>query len=66
VNIARAFAQQAQIDEAVNDLKPALGSDVVTLRGPLAGKQLACGLETGRAIPVCSGGRCESRAPRMR
>ena len=32
MNIARAFAQQAQLDEAVNDLKPALDSDVVTLR----------------------------------
>jgi hypothetical protein len=32
VNIARAFAQQAQLDEAVGNLKPALGSDVVTLR----------------------------------
>jgi hypothetical protein len=32
VNIARAFVQQAQLDEAVGNLKPALGSDVVTLR----------------------------------
>ena len=30
--IARAFTQQAQLDEAVGDLKPALGGDVVTLR----------------------------------
>jgi hypothetical protein len=32
VNIARAFVQQAQLDEAVGNLKPGLGSDVVTLR----------------------------------
>jgi hypothetical protein len=32
VNIARAFVQQTQLDEAVSDLKPGLGSDVVTLR----------------------------------
>jgi len=32
VNIARAFAQQAQLDEAINALKPTLGPDVVRLR----------------------------------
>ena len=32
MNIARAFVQQAQLDEAVGNLKPELGSDVVTLR----------------------------------
>ena len=32
MNIARAFVQQAQLDEAVGNLKPTLGSDVVTLR----------------------------------
>jgi hypothetical protein len=32
VYVARAFAQQAQLDEAINDLKPALGPDVVRLR----------------------------------
>ena len=32
MNIARAFVQQTQLDEAVGNLKPALGSDVVTLR----------------------------------
>jgi hypothetical protein len=32
VYIARAFAQRDQIDEAVNDLIPALGPDVVRLR----------------------------------
>ena len=32
MNIARAFVQQAQLDQAVGDLKPGLGSDVVTLR----------------------------------
>lgn len=32
MNIARAFVQQAQLDEAVGNIKPALGSDVVTLR----------------------------------
>jgi hypothetical protein len=32
VYIARAFAQQAQLEEAINDLKPTLGPDVVTLR----------------------------------
>ena len=32
MTIARAFARQAQLDEAVGYLKPALGSDVVTLR----------------------------------
>lgn len=32
MNIARAFAQQAQLDDAVSELKPMLGSDVVTLR----------------------------------
>lgn len=30
--IARAFAQQAQLEEAIADLKPTLGPDVVTLR----------------------------------
>jgi hypothetical protein len=32
VYIARAFAQQAQLDAAINDLKLALGPDVVRLR----------------------------------
>jgi len=32
VYIARAFAQQAQLEEAIADLKPTLGPDVVTLR----------------------------------
>jgi len=32
VNIARAFAQQSQLDEAINALKPTLGPDVVRLR----------------------------------
>ena len=32
MNIARAFVQQTQLDEAVGNLKPELGSDVVTLR----------------------------------
>src|SRR5208283_2434140 len=31
VYIARAFAQQQQLDEAINDLKPMLGPDVVDL-----------------------------------
>jgi hypothetical protein len=30
--VARAFAQQAQLDEAINDLKPTLGPDVVRLK----------------------------------
>ena len=29
--VARAFAQQAQLDEAINDLTPTLGPDVVRL-----------------------------------
>jgi len=32
VYIARAFAQRAQLDEAINQLRPALGPDVVRLR----------------------------------
>jgi hypothetical protein len=32
VYIARAFAQQAQLDEVLNALKPTLGPDVVSLR----------------------------------
>ena len=31
MNIARAFVQQAQVDDVVTELKPMLGSDVVTL-----------------------------------
>jgi hypothetical protein len=31
VQIARAFAQQAQLDQAIAELKPALGPDVVCL-----------------------------------
>lgn len=32
VYVAKAFAQQAQLDRAINDLKAALGPDVVSLR----------------------------------
>jgi hypothetical protein len=32
VYLARAFAQQAQLDQAINELVPTLGPDVVRLR----------------------------------
>jgi hypothetical protein len=32
VYIARGFAQQAELDKAINDLKPTLGPDVMSLR----------------------------------
>jgi hypothetical protein len=36
VYIARAFAQQSQLDEAINELRPTLGPDVVQLAYTLA------------------------------